>query len=314
MLSVIAGNSQMPSLRKLIPESNFDALAAMPVSASEKVIGLVAVVKQKPENRHFLDPALFSAFGYVFGSSLENCSVNEFRLKMLDNAEKQSADIKSAFGKYVSDSVVDELLNNKGIALLGGKKTDISVMMADLRGFTALSSVLPIEKLVHILNTWFDKATKVILKSNGTIDKYMGDCIMVIFGAPVRKRDDHLRAVYTAFRLMECFTRFNAILDLPAGKELGLGISITTGEAIVGNFGSSKRMEYTAIGEVVNLSSRLEKLAKPGDIVVDESTFLNLPKEKFSYEEEADVPVKGLANQRIYRMKKVLKTNTAKNI
>lgn len=307
VVSVISGNNRLPSLREIIPQANLDALAAMPVSANNKVVGLMAVIRQKPENRPFLDPALFATFGYVLGSSFENCSVHEYRKRMLDSAEKQSETIRSAFGKYVSDSVVEQLMNNREIATLGGKKMKVSILMADLRGFTSLSTKLPIEKLVQILNSWFDRATNLILKSFGTIDKYMGDCIMVIFGAPIQKPDDVLRCVYTAFRLMEKFKEFKEIIDLPPGHELGLGISISTGPAIVGNFGSSNRMEYTAIGETVNLASRLEKLAGPGEIIVDAVTFSEIPQERFRFDFRQNVEIKGLANQTVYRLHEVLR-------
>jgi class 3 adenylate cyclase len=134
----------------------------MPISSGSKVIGLIAVIRQKPENRRYLDPSLFVTFGYVLGSSLENCALHEFRRKMLSNAEKQSQMIKNVFGKYVSESVVNELISNKEMANLGGKKKKVSILMADLRGFTSLASILPIEKLVHLLNSWFDKATNLI--------------------------------------------------------------------------------------------------------------------------------------------------------
>lgn len=307
VLNVIQGRANLPSLRELIPQANIDAVAAMPISSGSKVIGLIAVIRQKPENRRYLDPSLFVTFGYVLGSSLENCALHEFRRKMLSNAEKQSQMIKNVFGKYVSESVVNELISNKEMANLGGKKKKVSILMADLRGFTSLASILPIEKLVHLLNSWFDKATNLILKNNGTIDKYMGDCIMVIFGAPIEKKDDVLRSVYTAFRLQETFDKFKEIVDLPPDHDLGLGISISTGTAIVGNFGSSTRMEYTAIGETVNLAARLEKISGPGEIVVDAITFSELPQDKFEYNVQTNVPLKGLANQTVYHLKKVLR-------
>jgi class 3 adenylate cyclase len=308
VLNVINGQATLPSLRELIPQANLDALAAMPVSSGNRVIGLMAVIRQKPENRHYLEPSLFVTFAYILGSSLENCAVHEFRKKMLDSAEKKSEMIRNAFGKYVSDSIVDELINNREMAGLGGKKKKVSILMADLRGFTALASVMPIEQLVPILNSWFEIATHLILRSNGTIDKYMGDCVMVIFGAPIEKADDVLRSVYTAFRLQEKFTEFRKTIELPEGYDLGLGISISTGTAIVGNFGSSNRMEYTAIGETVNLAARLEKLAGAGEIVVNENTFGQIPQHKFRYETESNVPIKGIANQTVYRLKEVLRS------
>ncbi|MFZ5953389.1 MAG: adenylate/guanylate cyclase domain-containing protein, partial [Candidatus Rifleibacteriota bacterium] len=148
--------------------------------------------------------------------------------------------------------------------------------------------------------------TDIILKSYGTIDKYMGDCIMVIFGAPLEKPDDPLRCAFTAFRLLEKFNEFKQSIKLPEGYELGLGISISTGPAIVGNFGSSNRMEYTAIGETVNLASRLEKLADSSEIVVDSNTFNELPGGKFKFECRENVKVKGLSEQTVYCLTEIV--------
>ncbi len=309
VLNVISGRSTLPSLRQLIPGASLDAVAVMPLSAAGKVIGLIAVVKQRPENRHYLEPELFITFAYVLASALENCQLHEMRISMLDTATKKSQQIEASFSKYVSKAVVSELVNNENLAVLGGKKRQITVMMADLRGFTRLTGVLNIEYLVQMLNTWFEEASNMILKSQGTIDKYMGDCIMVIFGAPLAKPDDQLRCVYTAFRLHEKFDQFARNLKLPHGHSLGLGISITSGEAVVGNFGSSNRMEYTAIGETVNLAARLEKIAEAGEIVVDENTFSQLPVDSFEYTVAENVAVKGIANQTVYRLNAIIKAS-----
>ncbi|MDD3146949.1 MAG: adenylate/guanylate cyclase domain-containing protein [Candidatus Riflebacteria bacterium] len=307
VMNVISGRSSLPSLRQLIPGASLEAMAVMPLSASGKVIGLVAVVRQKPENRHFLEPELFVTFAYVLASALENCRLHEMRITQLDTANKKSESIEASFSKYVSRAVVKELVNNENLAVLGGKKRNITVMMADLRGFTRLTGVLNIEFLVQLLNGWFEEATELILKSQGTIDKFMGDCIMVIFGAPLSKPDDQLRCVHTAFRLHEAFEKFTGQVRLPHGHVLGLGISITTGEAVVGNFGSSTRMEYTAIGETVNLAARLEKLAQAGETVVDESTFNQLPAGHFDYEMQKNIAVKGIADQTIYKLRAVIR-------
>lgn len=310
VLNVISGRSSLPSLRQLIPGASLEAVAVMPLSASGKVIGLVAVIRQKPENRQYLESELFVTFAYVLASALENCRLHEMRITQLDTANRKSQNIEASFSKYVSKAVVNELVNNENLAVLGGKKRNITVMMADLRGFTRLTGVLNIEFLVQLLNGWFEEATGLILKSQGTIDKFMGDCIMVIFGAPLAKPDDQLRCVYTAFRLQEAFESFSSRVKLPHGHTLGLGISITTGEAVVGNFGSSTRMEYTAIGETVNLAARLEKLAQAGETVVDEATFNQLPAGHFDYQVQKNIAVKGIADQTIYRLRAIIKTPT----
>lgn len=306
VLNVIGGRSNLPSLRQLIPGANLDATAVMPLSANGRVIGLLAVIKQKPENRQYLEPQLFVTLAYVLASALDNCSIHEMRISMLDSAQKKSRQIEASFSKYVSAAVVSELVDNENLATLGGKKRNVTIMMADLRGFTRLTGVLNIEYLVQLLNTWFEEASTLILKNHGTIDKYMGDCIMVIFGAPLEKADDALRCVYTAFRLQEKFYLFQKNLQLPQGYNLGLGISITSGEAVVGNFGSTTRMEYTAIGETVNLASRLEKIAGAGEIVVDEATFACMPKNRFKYSVEKNISIKGIADQTVYRLAEII--------
>lgn len=306
VLNVISGRSNLQSLRQLIPGADLDALAVMPLSAEGRVIGLVAVTRQKPENQAYLEPELFITFAYVLASALDNCSIHEMRINQLDSAQKKVQQIEQSFGKYVSPAIVKELVADENLAVLGGKKRKVAIMMVDLRGFTALTRVLRIEYLVQMLNGWFEEASSLILKNHGTIDKYMGDGIMVIFGAPVAKADDLLRAVYTAFRLQDKFYLFQKNIELPAEHHLGLGVSITSGEAVVGNFGSSHRMEYTAIGEVVNLAARLEKFAGPGEIVVDQATFTQLPPDKFTYSVEKNLKVKGTADQTIYRLTEII--------
>ncbi len=302
VLSVLAGRATFPSMRELVPDAPFDAIAALPLSSNGRVNGLLAIVKQNPEDMHLLDPGLLITFSYVLASALDNCAVHEMRKSQLDVANKKALQIESSFGKYVSPSVVTELLASDANAVLGGKKMPVSIMIVDLRGFTSLTGLLNLDYLVQMLNGWFEQASSLILRNHGTIDKYMGDGIMVIFGAPLGKADDTLRAVYTAFRLHEKFQAFKNHVELPKGHSLGLGISIASGEAVVGNFGSSIRMEYTAIGEVANLAARLEKFAEPGEIVIDENTFNQLPKERFRFSVEKDVEVKGLSKQTVYRL------------
>lgn len=306
VLNVISGSSRLPSLRQLIPGANLDAIAVMPLSAEGRVIGMLAIIKQKDDNRYALEPELFITFANVLASALENCSIHEKRISQLDTANKKAQQIEASFGKYVSPTIVKELVQGESLAELGGKKRSISVMIVDLRGFTRLTSVMRLEYLVQMLNGWFEEASSLILRNHGTIDKYMGDGIMVLFGAPIAKPDDTLRAVYTAFRLQDKFSLLRRHIEVPVGHDLGLGISIATGEAVVGNFGSSHRMEYTAIGEVVNLAARLEKFADHGEIVIDEATFRQLPSDRFRFTIEKNVKVKGTVDQTIYRLSEIL--------
>ncbi len=309
MLSLIGGKPSLRTLKALIPESSMDAYAAMPLSADKIVTGLVVVFRIKEENKIYLEPAHFAAFAYVLGSAFENCQTNLICRQLLDKAVQKSEKVESALGKYISGDVARDIIDSQNQVALGGKKARISVMIADLRGFTRLSSTIPIEGIVTLLNTWFERACSLIGKNGGHIDKFMGDGILVLFGAPKSGHDDTLRSVYTAFRLQEEFTRFMLPVKLPVGCTLGLGIAITTGEAVVGNFGSKNRMEYTAIGETVNLAARIEKIAASDEIIVDESTFKSLPVDSFKHSVLPNVEMKGAATQNLYRLHAILKTD-----
>jgi len=308
MLSLIGGKTSLRTLKQLIPDSSIDALAAMPLSANKVVTGLVVIFRQKEENKGFLDPAHFAAFAYVLGSAFENCQTYQVCTQLLDKAVEKTERVGNALGKYVSDDVAKNIIDSQNHVVLGGKKALISVMIADLRGFTKLSGAIPIESVVSLLNSWFEKACTLIGKNGGTIDKFMGDGILVLFGAPNKGVDDTIRSVYTAFRLQEEFANFMLPVKLPTGCTLGLGISISTGEAVVGNFGSKNRMEYTAIGETVNIAARIEKLAESDEIVVDENTFRCLPSDSFKYSLLRNVEIKGAATQNLYRLHAAIKT------
>ncbi|HAE40746.1 MAG TPA: hypothetical protein DCG57_19250 [Candidatus Riflebacteria bacterium] len=307
MLSLIGGKTSLRTLKQLIPESSADAHAAMPLSAANIVTGLVVIFRQKEENKKYLDPAHFAAFAYVLGSAFENCQTHFMVRQLLDKAVQKTERVENALGKFVSGDVAKDIIDSQNQIALGGKKARISVMIADLRGFTRLSGTIPIEGLVLLLNTWFERACTLIAKNGGTIDKFMGDGILVLFGAPNQGSDDTLRSVYTAFRLQEEFKKFMIPVKLPAGCTLDLGVSISTGEAVVGNFGSKNRMEYTAIGETVNLAARIEKMAGGGEIIVDEATFKSLPVGSFEFSMLANVEIKGVATQNLYRLRSVIK-------
>jgi len=306
MLSLIGGKASLHTLKSLIPESSIDAQAAMPLSADKIVTGLVVIFRQKEENKKNLDPAHFAAFAYVLGSAFENCQTSLICRQLLDKAVQKSEMVENALGRFVSGDVAKNIIDSQNQISLGGKKARISVMIADLRGFTRLSSTIPIEGVVTLLNTWFERACALIGKNGGHIDKFMGDGILVLFGAPKPGQNDTLRSVYTAFRLQEEFARFMIPVKLPAGCSLGLGISISTGEAVVGNFGSKNRMEYTAIGETVNLAARIEKLAESDEIIIDEATFKHLPADAFKYSVMSNVEIKGAATQNLYRLHAIL--------
>jgi class 3 adenylate cyclase len=181
--------------------------------------------------------------------------------------------IKGAFSKYVTKSVVDRILEHQDGLKLGGEKKTITIFFSDIRGFTPMSEVLSAEEVVHILNEYFTAMTAIIFKYEGTLDKFMGDAIMAVFGAPIEMADHAERAVLAAIEMSEKMKQLQAKWKTEGKKEVNIGIGINTGEAVVGNIGSNERMEYTAIGDNVNLTQRLESVAEKGQILISSATY-----------------------------------------
>jgi len=180
--------------------------------------------------------------------------------------------IRNTFGRYLSEEIVDNILDSPEGLDLGGEKRHVTIMMNDLRGFTSLGEMLPPEGVVKMLNIYLDTMTDIILKYNGTIDEFIGDAILTIFGAPVLREDDAKRAVACAIEMQLAMDSVNKKV-LEAGlPEIEMGIGINTGDVVVGNIGSEKRVKYGVVGKNVNLTSRIESYTIGGQILISEST------------------------------------------
>jgi adenylate cyclase len=180
--------------------------------------------------------------------------------------------IRETFGRYLSDEVVDTILDSPRGLALGGEKRTVSVLISDLRGFTSASELLPAETVVNIINLYLDAMTDIILRHHGTIDEFIGDAILAIFGAPLSHDDDAMRAVACAVEMQLAMKEVNERCRVAGYPEVSMGIGINTGEVIVGNIGSTKRTKYGPIGRNVNLASRIESYTVGGQILVSEST------------------------------------------
>lgn len=196
-------------------------------------------------------------------------------------------------GKYFSDEVVDVILENPQGAAIGGEKRIVTVMMADLRGFTALSERLSADEVVAILNHYLEKMTEVIMKYRGTIIEFIGDAILAVFGAPLvaeHAADDAVAAAIEMQNCMKSVNRFNAENGYP---EIETGIGIHAGEAFIGNIGSEQFMRYNVIGQVVNLCSRIQTYSIGGQILVSEQTEAYL-KGKLRLHKKFEISMKGI--------------------
>ncbi len=188
--------------------------------------------------------------------------------------EREKRKIRNAFQFYVSAGVVNEILKDPGKLKLGGERKVLTVLFSDIRGFTHLSETLPPETLTKMLNLYLTPMTVTVFKYQGTLDKYMGDAIMAIFGAPLEQNDHAEKACHTALDMVEALKDLQRSWEIDEVPEISIGIGINTGPMSVGNMGSNMLFDYTVVGDHVNLGSRLEKLNREYDtnIIISEFT------------------------------------------
>jgi adenylate cyclase len=174
--------------------------------------------------------------------------------------------VSQMFRRYVSPAVIERLLEHPGELKLGGQRQEITSLFADIRGFTDFSRKHDPETLVDVLNQYLDVGAKAVLAEDGTLDKFMGDAVVALFNAPLPQADHVLRAVRAALKMQHSIASLHQ--QLPPTRQLGYGVGITVGDAVVGNIGTAQQMNYTAIGPSVNLARRLQEAAAPGQILL----------------------------------------------
>jgi adenylate cyclase len=184
-----------------------------------------------------------------------------------------AAQIRTYFSRYLTDAVVKSLLETPEGLKLGGDRRKVSILMCDLRGFSTISEKMPPEKVVEILNIFLGTMTDAIATYQGTIDEFIGDAILVLFGAPIYREDDAARAVASAISMQLAMRSVNEKLTQQQLPEIAMGIGINTGEVVAGNIGSQSRAKYAVVGNHVNLTARIESYTVGGQILISEATY-----------------------------------------
>ena len=181
--------------------------------------------------------------------------------------------IKSTFESYVSKPLADQILQKHAELRLGGEVREVTVLFSDIRRFTSLAEQLPPEQVVEMLNDYFSRMIDVVTRNEGMVDKLMGDSVMALFGAPISLGDDPLRAIRCALEMQREGLLFNRCQEGKGLPALPMGIGINTGAVVAGNIGSSTRMEYTVIGDEVNIAARMQGIAQPGEVLISGNTY-----------------------------------------
>jgi len=208
--------------------------------------------------------------------------------------EKEKKKIRGAFQYYLTASVVNEILKDPSKLKLGGDKKHLSVMFSDIRGFTSISEKLSPEELVRLLNEYLTAMTDIVFKYDGLLDKYIGDAIMAVFGAPLDQPDHASRACRVALEMMAELRRLREKWAAEGRPDVNIGVGINSGDMVVGNMGSEMRFDYTVMGDSVNLASRLEGTNKEygTNIILSEFTY-EIVKDEFICRQLDAVRVKG---------------------
>ncbi len=239
----------------------------VPLWRKDKIIGVIQLESVRLDNQFAQeDLELLKAIGSQMAMVIEQASLNE--------QIREEERIRNRLERFHSPQVIDMILKGGQETLddmMEPKDATATVLFADINGFTALAERMPPREVNLILNDFFSRMTDILFQYDGTLDKYIGDGLMAVFGAPMEKEDDAERAIRAAQEMTQALGAMMA--GMPDERKFSIRIGINTGKVVAGNIGSPKRMDYTVIGDAVNTASRLESIAKPNQILIGEETY-----------------------------------------
>ncbi|MBD2326900.1 adenylate/guanylate cyclase domain-containing protein [Alkalinema sp. FACHB-956] len=265
-------------------ETSFSSLIVAPLNRQDQAIGLLCLGSETPITYTAADLKLVNALASQAAAAIENALLQENKV--------QEARIKSNLERYVPTQLVQAILDSQGEISLAPVRKNISILFSDIRNFTSQCEELPPETIVNHLNEYFTHMVDVIFHHQGTVNKFVGDMIVALFGAPSFPENSEVRAIEAAIAMQR---RIQTHPVTWIREHFHTGIGISSGSVIVGNIGSPQHMDYTAIGDQVNTASRLQSLAKGGQILVSRSIY-EATRDRFEFKEMGQLTVKGKRN------------------
>jgi adenylate cyclase len=245
----------------------------VPLWKKDTIIGVIQLGTTRLDN-HFDqdDLELLQTISSQMAMIIEQASLNE--------QIREEERIRSRLERFHSPQVIEMILKGSQETkdnIMEPKDLIATILFADIIGFTQLSERMPPRDISMLLNQFFSRMTDIIFEYEGTLDKYIGDSLMAVFGAPMEKKDDAKRAIMAALKMRQ---ELPVIMDkMEAKKRFNIRIGINTGRVVAGNMGSPRRMDYTVIGDSVNIASRLESIAEPNQILIGEETYRHIKRE-----------------------------------
>jgi class 3 adenylate cyclase/DNA-binding response OmpR family regulator len=246
-----------------------DAALSVPLDVGGRSIGLLCVSNKgqaRPFSSH--DRRLLMALADYAAIAIENARLVQ---QIERTKEQEKEQIRGLFERYVAPSVVEKLVAQPDAVALGGVRQQATILFADIRGFSNFSTRAMPEVLVDVLNRHIAVAAEVILDEGGTLDKFLGDAVMAYFNAPLPQPDHALRAVRAAWRICRAVDESHS--QLPVASQLQFGVGVSTGDVLVGNIGAPQMMNFTVIGDAVNMSRRLQECARGGQVLVCQQVY-----------------------------------------
>ena len=260
----------------------------VPLMASDRLIGVLHVDS-------LISTGLFTEKDLsVLGAIARQASISIDNILMQRRIEKETS-TRESLSRMLSPNLVDQIVGGELEVVKGGELRRCTVLFADVRGFTNLTERTPPTEMVGLMNAYFEKVTQVIFANNGTLDKYIGDAVMALFGAPIASGEDEWNAVRAAWQMQEQINAFNVEREEEGKEPIGVGIGIATGQLIAGYMGSSQTLSYTVLGRSVNLSARLCGMAPPGKVLVGPITF-ECVEERATGEQLDPIKLKGITD------------------
>ena len=283
--------------KSILIQSVRSAMCTPLMGTDQKVLGIL-YVDNLTATHSFADEDLefLIAFGSLAAVGVENSQRSE--------QLRREALVLSNFQRYFAPNLAAQIAQQEGAVQLGGTKRPVVIFFSDIRGFTPLSETMGPDEIATLLTEYFTEMVEIVFEHSGTLDKFMGDAIMALWGAPIAHEDDADRAMACAVDQLKALEKLNVKWKNEGRPELGIGIGINFGEVFAGNIGSNRRLEYTVIGDAVNTASRLCSSAGPHEILISEAFYKQL-KNPPTVEALEPVQVKGKSKKvQVYRVKR----------
>ncbi len=288
-----------PKLRVLIGKGVFKTILAAPIYADGKLFAILNVEEMTNSDYSRDDQNLLTTCAEVAGLVMKNAKLYSATMEDLVSSQKlneeqlrKNEELRGSLSRIVSPSVAEMIMSDPSALKLGGKKCEVTMFFSDIRGFTKMSESMDPTDIVEQLNVYFTKMTDILMELDGTLDKYVGDELMALFGAPVARNDDPIRAVLCGVRMLEALYQLQEVWKKEGKPVIQIGIGVNTGIVTAGYMGSEKALSYTVIGDNVNLAARIMAQAKGMEMFITRATYERV-KDYFDIEQRESIMVKG---------------------